>query len=58
MANPNPQQSGTRFKGVRDSGYKHFYENKDPLQEVIRFGRKVNYDQKVTSEEVMQTHLK
>ena len=50
MANPNPQQTGARFKGVRDVGYKHFYEAADPLQEVIRFGRKVNYDQKSTSD--------
>ena len=31
MANPNPQNTGARFKGVREVGYKHFYEAADPL---------------------------
>lgn len=50
MANPNPQHVPNRFKGVRDIGYKQFYENQDPLAEFIRFGKKVNYDQKMTND--------
>jgi hypothetical protein len=57
MANPNPQPGANKFKGVRDVGYRYFYENADPLQEVIRFGRKVNYDQKMSNDELLNTHL-
>lgn len=39
-------------------GYRHYYENADPLQEVIRFGKKVNYELKLTNDEIMQDHLR
>ena len=58
MANPNPQgHDKGKFYGVRDTGYKSFYENKDPLAEVIRFGKKVNYDKAETSNELLKFHL-
>lgn len=58
MANPNPQNVPVKFQGVQQLGYRHYYENADPLQEVIRFGKKVNYELKLTNDEIMQEHLK
>lgn len=58
MANPNPQNVPVKFQGVRQLGYRHYYEQADPLQEVIRFGKKVNYELKLTNDEIMQDHLK
>ena len=57
MANPNPQPYPQRFKGVRELGYKQFEKQIDPT-DVIRFGKKVNYDNKLTSDQVMQEHLR
>lgn len=58
MANPNPQDYGVKYKGVRDAGYKINCENIGDPSDVIRFGKKVNYDKKVTHDEVMEAHLK
>jgi hypothetical protein len=58
MANPNPQNVPIKFKGVRQLGYRHYYENADPLQEVIKFGKKVNYELKLTNDEIMEDHLR
>ena len=46
MANPNPQGTNIKFKGVRDVGYKKYQEFSDPNKEVIRFGKKVSYEHK------------
>lgn len=56
MANPNPQQQDQRFKGVRERGYPTSMELADP-QDFIRFGKKVNYENKLTHDQVLEAHL-
>lgn len=56
MANPNPQAYGNKFRGIRDSGYSRL-KDIDPT-DIIKFGKKVNYEKKLTHDEVMQEHLK
>ena len=48
MANPNPQSQALKFRGVRDGGYRQFLQKKNPLDQVTRFGKKVNYETKET----------
>ena len=57
MANPNPQGYNQKFKGVRELGYKQYEKLMDPT-DVIKFGKKVNYDTKLTNDQVMQEHLR
>ena len=57
MANPNPQPYDQRFKGVRDLGYSQYEKQIDPT-DVIKFGKRVNYESKLTSDVVMEEHLK
>lgn len=57
MANPNPQELPPKFKGVRDAGYT-FYKNDIDPTDVIRFGKRVNYNKRETVEDVMEQHLK
>lgn len=57
MANPNPQQHNARFKGVRDVGYADYQKLIDPT-DVIKFGKKVNYETKTTNDQVMDEHLR
>lgn len=49
MANPNPQGGNARFKGVRDMGYASYEKNIDPT-DVIKFGKRVNYENKLTTD--------
>ena len=49
MANPNPQDHAMKFKGPRDLGYKEFEKLADPT-DIIRFGKKVNYESKLNHE--------
>lgn len=49
MANPNPQGFGPKHKGVRDVGYKNYEKLIDPT-DVIKFGKKVNYENKATND--------
>ena len=57
--NPNPQNGDWIFKGPRDIGYSRFNEGKDPITEIIRFGKKVDYgNKKITNDQLMQEHLK
>lgn len=58
MANPNPQNGDWIFKGARDVGYQKFFEGKNPLTDVVRFGKKVDYYSKVTNDQLMQDHLR
>jgi len=46
-SNPNPQKSYLKFKGVREIGYKAYEKMIDPT-DVIKFGKKVNYENKTT----------
>lgn len=39
-------------------GYKKYYDGTEPGMDLIRFGKKVDYAQKMSSEELMQEHLK
>lgn len=57
MANPNPQSGNARFRGVRDMGYASYEKNIDPT-DVIKFGKRVNYENKLTTDQVMEDHLK
>lgn len=57
MSNPNPQNTDFIFKGPRDIGYKKFFEGKNPLTEVVRFGKKVDYYSKMSNDELMKEHL-
>jgi hypothetical protein len=57
MANPNPQQHNARFKGVRDVGYADYQKLIDPT-DVIKFGKKVNYETRTTNDQVMDEHLR
>lgn len=57
MANPNPQGFGPKHKGVRDVGYKNYEKLIDPT-DVIKFGKKVNYENKATNDQIMEEHLR
>jgi hypothetical protein len=57
MANPNPQAHVMKYKGVREMGYRDFERLVDPT-DVVKFGKKVNYESKLNSEMVMEEHLK
>ena len=57
MANPNPQGFGPKHKGVRDVGYKNYEKLIDPT-DVIKFGKKVNYENKLTNDQIMEEHLR
>ncbi len=56
-SNPNPQRTQIRYKGIRDIGYRAFEKMIDPT-DVIKFGKKVNYENRMTSTQVMEDHLK
>mmetsp|Transcript_6386 Transcript_6386/g.10350 ORF Transcript_6386/g.10350 Transcript_6386/m.10350 type:complete len:91 (+) Transcript_6386:632-904(+) len=57
ISNPNPQRYANRFKGVRDIGYRNYEKLIDPT-DVVRFGKKVNYESKLSNDEIMQEHLR
>jgi hypothetical protein len=57
MANPNPQAHGVKYKGVRDMGYHNFEKLVDPT-DIVKFGKKVNYENKLNSEMIMDEHLR
>jgi len=48
MSNPNPQGRDFKYKGVRDVGYSTYSKLMDPT-DVIKFGKKVNYETKITN---------
>lgn len=56
-SNPNPQRTQVRYKGVRDIGYRAYERMIDPT-DVIKFGKKVNYEHKMTNAQIMEDHLK
>ena len=57
MANPNPQPFEGKFRGVREMGYKKYETMVDPT-DVVKFGKRVNYESKLTNDAVMEEHLK
>lgn len=57
MANPNPQQHQVKYKGVRDIGYREHEKLVDPT-DIVKFGKKVNYESKLNNELVMEEHLR
>lgn len=57
MANPNPQKYPQKFKGVRELGYQGFEKLIDPT-DVIKFGKKVNYETRPTNDQIMEEHLR
>ena len=46
-----------KHKGTRELGYKLYESVIDPT-DVIKFGKRVNYENKLTQEEVMADHIK
>ena len=56
MANPNPQPFENKYKGVREMGYQKYESVVDPT-DIVKFGKRVNYEQKLTSDAVMEEHL-
>jgi hypothetical protein len=58
MSNPNAAGRGSKFKGVGQIGYKNYFEKSDPYAEALKFGKKVDYGNMMTSEELMHEHLK
>jgi len=59
MANPNPQIHHPKFKGPRDianSSTRSSF-NADPV-DLLRFGKKVNFSNKLTTNEVLEDHLR
>ena len=57
ISNPNPQQFSMKFKRVRDIGYKNYEKHIDPT-DIVKFGKKVDYDIKMSSDQMMQEHLR
>ena len=60
LSNPNPQpwtDETPKYKGPRDLGYKNWEKQFDPT-DLIKFGKRVNYETKTTSQDVMEQHLK
>lgn len=59
QSNPNPQGTQTRFFGPRDTdGSKGFFGSPDKSVDLIRFGKKINFGNKMTNEEVLADHLR
>ena len=56
MANPNPQGFDSKYKGVREMGYSKYESVVDPT-DILKFGKRVNYESKLTSDVVMEEHL-
>ena len=48
-SNPNPQNKSNRFKGVREAGYQSFDHKMFDPTNVIKFGKKVNYDTRMNN---------
>ena len=55
MANPNPQPIDQKYKGVREAGYGAIDLNSQ--WNCVRFGKKVNYANKLTKDDVLEAHL-
>lgn len=58
MGNPNNAGQSGKFKGVGALGYQRYFEKSDPYAELLKFGKKVDYGNMMSSEELMQEHLK
>ena len=43
---------------MKTIGYNKYFESKNPISEIIRFGKKVDYSSKVSNEQLMEEHLK
>jgi hypothetical protein len=46
-----------KFKGVRDLGYSAHEKLVDPT-DIVKFGKKVNYESKMNNEQIMEEHLR
>ena len=58
IANPNPQSGSQKYRGVHDLGYSEFMKDRNLLDKITRFGRKVDYSNKeISNEGLMQDHL-
>lgn len=63
MSNPNVQNSQSRFLGARDMGSStknnpSSPSNSDLQIDLLRFGKRITFGQKMTNEELLQDHLK
>ena len=54
ISNPNPQNSQLKFFGPRDGVSS---ATKSPEKELIRFGKRISFGNKLTNEELLQNHL-
>jgi hypothetical protein len=59
MANPNPQATQPRFKGTRDLKSTDRSEAGSDYQaaDFIKFGKRIQFGPKLTSEAVLESHL-
>ena len=57
MANPNPQKRDQKYKGIRDAGYSVAMDPNHMLSDPVKFGKKVNLDNKLTSDQILESHL-
>ena len=58
QANPNPQSSGMRYVGPRDGLSSKGTFSPDKAAELTRFGKKIQFGNRTTNEELLQDHLK
>lgn len=59
LSNPNPQGSQARFYGPRDpESSKGFGSPDKTAADLVRFGKKINFGNKMTNEEVLADHLR
>ena len=57
MANPNPQNREQKYKGIRDTGY-NVIDPTNSVADLVRFGKRVTINNKMTNDEIMDEHLK
>ena len=63
MSNPDAQVSQSRFMGARDmgssaKGVSSPNQSADMTVDLLRFGKRITFGNKVTNEELLQDHLK
>ena len=62
MSNPNVQGGQSRFVGARDMASTSKQGNSptssDTQLDLLRFGKRITFGNKVTNEELLQDHLK
>lgn len=57
MANPNPQRAPPKFAGVREASFSA-YKTKPANNDLVRFGKRVDFGNKMTSNQLLEAHLR